>query len=81
MKVLVAGARGMVGRAVAGHCLTLGDQAFPLDHQTSEVANDSSVRECLESKRPEVYHVVNRGEGASYHEFTVAALPAASAKF
>lgn len=53
MKVLVAGAGGMVGMSVANYCLALGDQVFPLAHQSLDITNDDCVREFLRRERPE----------------------------
>ena len=54
MKVLVAGAGGMVGRAVADHCVKLGDEVFAFDHQGLDITDDAGVRNCLDRQHPEV---------------------------
>lgn len=54
MKVLVAGARGMVGRAVAHHCAVSGDEVLPLDHESLDITDNDRVRQCLDRERPEV---------------------------
>jgi dTDP-4-dehydrorhamnose reductase len=54
VKVLVAGARGMVGRAVARHCAELGDEVLPLDHESLDITDPGRVRQCLDRERPEV---------------------------
>jgi dTDP-4-dehydrorhamnose reductase len=54
LKVLVAGASGLVGRAVADHCLKLGDEVSAFDHQALDITGDASVKECLERERPHV---------------------------
>ncbi|MDX6612649.1 MAG: dTDP-4-dehydrorhamnose reductase [Blastocatellia bacterium] len=53
MKVLVTGARGMVGMAVAACCRAQGDEVFPLDHDGLDITDDDRVRELLESQRPQ----------------------------
>lgn len=52
MKVLVAGAKGMVGRAVAAHCAAQGDEVFAHDHQSLDITNHESVRTVMERERP-----------------------------
>ncbi|HEY3027430.1 MAG TPA: dTDP-4-dehydrorhamnose reductase [Pyrinomonadaceae bacterium] len=54
MKVLVAGARGMVGRAVAHHCAESGDEVLPFDHESLDITDNDRVRQCLDRERPEV---------------------------
>lgn len=54
MKVLVAGARGMVGRTVTDHCLKLGDEVAAFDHQRLNIADDAGVKACLDRERPAV---------------------------
>ncbi len=53
MKVLVTGAGGMVGRALTGHCRTLGDEVFGYDHQALDIANEELVKSTLLSVQPE----------------------------
>ena len=53
MKVLVAGAHGMVGRAVAAHCLAQGDEVFAHDRQSLDITNHESVRTAFERERPQ----------------------------
>jgi len=54
VKVLVAGAGGMVGRAVARHCAKSGDEVLPLDHESLDITDNDRVRQCLDRERPEV---------------------------
>ena len=54
MKVLVAGARGMVGRAVARHCAESGDEVLPFDHESLDITDNDRVRQCLDRECPEV---------------------------
>lgn len=53
MKVLVAGAGGMVGKAVATCCAKLGDDVVALDRQALDITNDQQVRQRLERERPQ----------------------------
>ena len=53
MKVLVAGAGGMVGKAVATYCAALGDDVLALDRQALDITNDQQVRQRLEHERPQ----------------------------
>jgi dTDP-4-dehydrorhamnose reductase len=54
LKVLVAGAGGMVGRAVDEHCLKLGDEVFAFDHQGLDITDDAGVKDCVDRERPQV---------------------------
>lgn len=54
MKVLVTGAGGMVGRAVANYCQGQGDQVFAHNHQSLDIADPAAVRATLDQERPEV---------------------------
>lgn len=54
MRVLIAGAAGMVGRAVSEHCRSCGDTVFPHDHQSLDVADAGRVLQTLGHERPEV---------------------------
>lgn len=53
MKLLVAGAGGMVGKAVATCCAALGDDVLALDRQALDITNDQQVRQRLERERPQ----------------------------
>jgi len=54
LKVLVTGARGLVGRAVTDHCAARGDQALGYDHHSLDISDPSTVRSTLQETRPEV---------------------------
>src|SRR5882672_405197 len=54
MKVLISGARGLVGRAMLEHCTEAGDHAIGLDHASLDIANRSHVDLTLDRERPEV---------------------------
>jgi dTDP-4-dehydrorhamnose reductase len=51
--VVVTGARGLVGRAVAKQCAAAGDEVFAHDHESLDITNHESVRSTLERERPE----------------------------
>jgi dTDP-4-dehydrorhamnose reductase len=53
LKVLVAGASGMVGRAVSEYCRSRGDTVFPHDHQSLDITDAPLVMRALERERPE----------------------------
>ncbi len=53
MKVLVAGAGGMVGRAVTRHCVDSGDQVHSYDHQALDISNLRLVSALVERDQPE----------------------------
>lgn len=53
MKVLVAGAQGMVGRAVSAHCAAQGNDVFAPDHQRLDITNHESVRQVMDVERPD----------------------------
>jgi len=54
LRVLVTGAGGMVGRAVAEHCRKIGDDTFAFDHTELEISNSETVRTAFARARPEV---------------------------
>ena len=43
MKILIAGAGGLVGRALTEHCRTQGDEVFAYDHQSLDIADPEKV--------------------------------------
>ncbi len=51
--MLVAGAGGMVGRAVCEHCMAAGDQVLPYDHKSLDISHLERVRQVFRSDRPE----------------------------
>jgi dTDP-4-dehydrorhamnose reductase len=53
LRVLVAGAGGLVGRAVNEHCRRLGDEVFSYDRNSLDITDASVVVQTLEHKQPE----------------------------
>lgn len=53
MKVLVAGAGGMVGRAVVEWCASQGDQVAAHTHQSLDITDEKAVRALFETTRPD----------------------------
>jgi dTDP-4-dehydrorhamnose reductase len=57
MRVLITGAAGMVGRALAEYCRALGDEVSAFDSKALDITDERVVREAFLSLRPEA--VVN----------------------
>jgi dTDP-4-dehydrorhamnose reductase len=57
MRVLVAGAGGMVGRAVVEHCRAIGDEVFAHDRASLDITRAEDVATTFARERPEA--VVN----------------------
>lgn len=53
MKVLITGAGGMVARALAAHCTSIGDEVFPHARETLDITKPDNVREVFERERPD----------------------------
>jgi dTDP-4-dehydrorhamnose reductase len=53
MKVLITGAGGMVGRALAEHCRTRGDEVAAFERAGLDITDEASVREAFAGARPE----------------------------
>ena len=53
MKILITGARGLVGRALTEHCRTHGDEVFAYDHQSLDIADPEKVKAIVGERRPE----------------------------
>src|SRR5918912_513909 len=53
MKVLITGAGGMVGRALAGHCRALGDEVAAFDRAGLDITDERAVREACGRARPD----------------------------
>lgn len=54
MKVLVTGAGGLVGRAVADHCASEGDDVRAFDHRGLDITDAQSVNKAIIEVRPDV---------------------------
>jgi len=54
LKILVAGAGGMVGRALVRHCEAQGDTVFAHDHHSLDITNAEAVGDAFERERPDV---------------------------
>jgi dTDP-4-dehydrorhamnose reductase len=57
LRIAIAGAGGLVGRALTEHCLSSGDEAFAFDHNALDIAQRNEVEERLSKCQPEA--VVN----------------------
>jgi dTDP-4-dehydrorhamnose reductase len=53
MKILVTGANGMVARATASHCASLGDEVVALSRQELDISSHRNVFKTLENVRPD----------------------------
>src|ERR1044071_6250949 len=53
LKILITGAKGLVGRALVEHCSASGDEVFGYDHQALDIADTSAVESMLLAKRPD----------------------------
>lgn len=53
MRVMVTGARGMVGRAVVEHCTAQGDEVLSFDRSQLDITNAADVNATFERERPE----------------------------
>jgi dTDP-4-dehydrorhamnose reductase len=53
MKVLITGAAGMVGRALAEHCRGAGDEVFAFDSAGLDITDERAAREAFSNLRPD----------------------------
>ena len=53
MKILITGAGGLVGFALAEHCRTQGDEVFAYDHQSLDIADADKVEATVAERRPD----------------------------
>ena len=53
MRVLITGARGLVGRALTEHCHKQGDEVFAYDHQSLDIADREKVEAIVDERRPD----------------------------
>ncbi len=54
MKVLITGAAGLVGRALAEHCSAEGDQVLEYDHAKLDISDAAAVEAAIRAESPEV---------------------------
>lgn len=54
MKILITGARGLVGRALTEHCESCGDEVFAYDHASLDIADAQQVETVVSDRRPDV---------------------------
>ena len=53
MKILITGAKGLVGRALAEHCSARGDEVFGYDHNALDIADAEAVDSAIAAHRPD----------------------------
>jgi len=53
MKILITGAKGLVGRALVEHCSANGDEVFGYDHHALDIADARAVESEITEKRPD----------------------------
>jgi dTDP-4-dehydrorhamnose reductase len=53
LRVVVTGARGLVGRAVSEHCAAVGDEVFSYGHHDLDISDRDAVREVILRDRPD----------------------------
>jgi dTDP-4-dehydrorhamnose reductase len=54
LKLIVTGARGMVGRAVVQYCTARGAQVAAMDHAALDITNESVIAYAFDRERPDV---------------------------
>lgn len=53
MRVLITGARGLVGQALAKHCTASSDHVLLYDHRTLDITEAALVSDTIEEQRPD----------------------------
>jgi dTDP-4-dehydrorhamnose reductase len=53
LKILITGARGLVGRALTEHCQSCGDEIFAYDHASLDIADAQKVETIVSERRPD----------------------------
>ena len=53
MKILITGAKGLVGRALVEHCSASGDEVFSYDHKSLDIADADAVESAIAAQRPD----------------------------
>jgi dTDP-4-dehydrorhamnose reductase len=54
LKILVTGAAGMLGQAVAAYCLAQGEPVAAFNHQTLDITDELKLNAAFERERPDV---------------------------
>ena len=54
MRVVVTGARGLVGRALTEHCAAVGDEVLSYGHKDLDISDRDAVRQVISGNRPDV---------------------------
>jgi dTDP-4-dehydrorhamnose reductase len=53
VKILISGAGGLVGRALAEHCTRAGEQVVALDHTSLDITDEQNVNTIFDRERPQ----------------------------
>jgi len=53
LKILITGAKGLVGRALVDHCSASGDEVFGYDHAALDIADARAVEAEITARRPD----------------------------
>jgi dTDP-4-dehydrorhamnose reductase len=53
LRILITGAKGLVGRALVEHCLANGDQVSSYDHNGLDIADAGAVESVIGAERPD----------------------------
>ena len=53
LKILITGAKGLVGQALGEHCSASGDEVFGYDHEALDIGNAEVVESVIAARRPE----------------------------
>jgi len=53
LRILITGAKGLVGSALAQHCSAAGDDVFSYDHQSLDITDYATVDSVINSQRPD----------------------------
>jgi len=54
LKVLITGAKGLVGNALQEHCAASGDEVLAYDHLALDITSAAAVVQCIRGARPDV---------------------------
>jgi len=53
LKILITGAKGLVGRALVEHCSRSGDEVFAYDHNALDIADARATESVISARRPD----------------------------